>query len=56
MRELEVIVKECILNTVRESIPVAQILRAYIDETVEEEEVVEENVEIIQPTKDDEEE
>lgn len=56
MRELEVIVKECILNTIRESIPVAQILRAYIDETVEEEEVVEENVEIIQPTKDDEEE
>ncbi len=54
MRELEVIVKECVLNTVRESIPVAQILRAYIDETVEEEEVVEENIEIIQP-KDDEE-
>ena len=56
MRELEVIVKECVLNTVRESIPVAQILRAYIDETVEEEEVVEENVEIIQPTKEDDEE
>ena len=54
MRELEVIVKECVLNTVRESIPVAQILRAYIDETVEEEEVVEENIEIIQPEKDEE--
>mgnify|MGYP001289507812 CR=1 FL=1 len=56
MRELEVIVKECVLNTVRESIPVAQILRAYIDETVEEEEVVEENIEIIQPEKEEEEE
>lgn len=55
MRELEVMVKECVLNTVRESIPVAQILRAYIDETVEEEEVVEENIEIIQPTKEDDE-
>ena len=40
-RELEVIVQECILNAVRESIPVESILRAYMDETVEEE-VVEE--------------
>jgi hypothetical protein len=40
-RELEVIVQECILNTVRESIPVESILRAYMDETIEEE-VVEE--------------
>ena len=52
MRELEVIVKECVLNTVRESIPVAQILRAYIDETVEEEDV-EENIGI-QPKEDEE--
>jgi hypothetical protein len=35
-RELEVIVQECILNTVRESIPVEAILKAYMDETVEE--------------------
>ena len=49
MRELEVIVKECVLNTIREGIPVADILRAYIDETTEEEEIVEENVEIIHP-------
>ena len=40
-RELEVIVQECILNAVRESIPVESILRAYMDETVEED-VVEE--------------
>jgi hypothetical protein len=35
-RELEIIVQECILNTVRESIPVEAILKAYMDETVEE--------------------
>ena len=35
-RELEIIVQECILNAVRESIPVESILRAYMDETVEE--------------------
>ena len=40
-RELEIIVQECILNAVRESIPIEGILRAYMDETVEED-VVEE--------------
>jgi hypothetical protein len=40
-RELEIIVQECILNAVRESIPVETILRAYMDETIEED-VVEE--------------
>ena len=35
-RELEQIVQECILNTVRESVPVEAILQAYMDETVEE--------------------
>lgn len=35
-RELEIIVQECVLNTVRESIPVESILRAYMDESVEE--------------------
>jgi hypothetical protein len=35
-RELEIIVQECILNTLRESIPVEAILRAYMDETLEE--------------------
>jgi hypothetical protein len=40
-RELEIIVQESILNAVRDSIPVENILRAYMDETVEEE-VIEE--------------
>jgi len=40
-RELEIIVQECILNTIRESIPVETILKAYMDETIEEE-VIEE--------------
>jgi len=40
-RELEIIVQECIMNTLRESVPVESILRAYMDETIEED-VVEE--------------
>jgi hypothetical protein len=40
-RELEILVQECILNTLRESVPVETILKAYMDETVEED-VVEE--------------
>jgi hypothetical protein len=40
-RELEIIVQECILNTLRENIPVESILKAYMDETVEED-VIEE--------------
>ena len=46
-RELEIIVQECILNTVRDSIPIQTILRCYLDETTEEnvdEEVKEEIV------------
>lgn len=35
-RELEVIIQECILNAIRESIPVESILRAYMDGTMEE--------------------
>lgn len=35
-REIEIIVQECILNTLRESIPVEAILKAYMDETIEE--------------------
>tara|TARA_B110000261_G_C13095345_1_gene361624 strand:+ start:3282 stop:4220 length:939 start_codon:yes stop_codon:yes gene_type:complete len=35
-RELETIIQECILNTIRESIPVESILKAYLDESVEE--------------------
>lgn len=36
-RELELIIKECILETVRESIPVENILRSYLEESIEEE-------------------
>jgi len=51
-RELEIIVQECILNTLRESIPVEAILRAYMDETVEEDVVEEVKEQIIeQPIK-----
>jgi len=55
-RELEIIVQECILNTLRESIPVEAILKAYMDESVEED-VIEEIKEeithepIIQPVE-----
>lgn len=47
-RELEIIVQECILTAVRESIPIETILRAYMDETVEEdviEEIKEQEIE-----------
>ena len=44
-RELEIIVQECILTAIRESIPTEDIIRAYMDEAVEqEEEVVIENL------------
>ena len=46
-RELEIIVKECLLNTVRESIPVENILKIYLDETLETDVQVEETREII---------
>ena len=34
-REFEIVVKECIMNTIRDNIPVEGLLRAYIDETEE---------------------
>lgn len=46
-RDLEVIVQECILLTIRESIPIDTILKAYLDETIEEyveEQIVEKEV------------
>lgn len=52
-RELEIIVQECILNTIRDSIPVETILKAYMDETCEEdviEEIKEKPVELPPPT------
>jgi hypothetical protein len=47
-RELEIIVQECILNTIRENIPVEAILKAYMDETVEEDVVEEIKEQIIE--------
>jgi hypothetical protein len=45
-RELESIVQECILTTIRESVPTEAIIRAYMDESVEqEEEVIIEDIE-----------
>jgi hypothetical protein len=47
-RELEIIVQECILNSLRESVPVEAILKAYMDETTEEDVVEEIKEEYIQ--------
>lgn len=55
-REVELITKDCILEAVRESIPVEAILRAYLDKTIEEnveQEIVHENVEIEKKPGDD---
>ena len=58
-RELELIVKECILNTIRDSVPVEHILRSYMDETEEQDVEVKEveeplpDVELPPPVKDD---
>lgn len=43
MRECETIVRECILKVIQDSMPIEKILRAYIDETTEEE-IIEETV------------
>lgn len=49
-RELETIVQECILSAIRDSIPTEAIIRAYMDESVEqEEEVIIENIEDTEP-------
>lgn len=39
-RELETIIQECIMKTIRESIPTEEIIKAYMDESVEQEEEV----------------
>ena len=46
-RELETIIKEMILNTVRENIPIELILKSYLDETEELDVTVEEKKELI---------
>ena len=50
-RELETIVQECILNAVRESIPIEHILKAYMDETVEEDIVEEIKEQVVEKTE-----
>ena len=56
-RELELIIQESILTTVRESIPTEAIIRAYMDESVEQEEEVHiENIPETQVTKEEEKE
>ena len=57
-RELESIIKEQILNSVRDNIPVEDILKVYLDETIEDDVVVEEKEEIIssEPVEEEEEE
>ena len=47
-RELEIIVQECILNAVRDSIPLESILKAYMDETIEEDVIEEIKEQIIE--------
>lgn len=52
-RELEIIIQECILTTIRDSIPTEQIIRAYMDESEElEEEVTIEEVDKSSENKD----
>lgn len=50
MREIELLVRESLLNVIRDNMPVEQILRAYIDETTEEDvyEVKEDTHEVIE--------
>lgn len=51
-RELEVIAQECILAAIRDSIPTESIIRAYMDEAIEqEEEIIIENIEDIEPAE-----
>jgi hypothetical protein len=52
-RELEVIIRECIMNTIRDTMPVEEILKAYMAETTEEEVDVQEEVIESQPIKED---
>jgi hypothetical protein len=46
-RELELIIREQILNTIRDNIPVEDILKVYLDESIEDDVEVEEKEEII---------
>jgi hypothetical protein len=46
-REVELIVKECILNAMRDSIPIEKLIRSYMDPTIEEDVEVSEETKIL---------
>ena len=46
-REIELIVKECILNAMRETIPIEKLIRSYMDPTIEEDVEVSEETKIV---------
>jgi hypothetical protein len=46
-REFEIIVKECIYNTIRDNIPVEELIKIYLEETIEDVVEVTENEEVI---------
>lgn len=47
-REFEIIVKECIYNTIRDNIPVEELIKMYLEDTIEDVVEVTENEEVIQ--------
>lgn len=50
-RAFEILIQECILLTIRESIPIESIIKSYMDETIEEEVVEEIKEEIVPPNE-----
>jgi hypothetical protein len=54
-RELEIIIKECILDSIRDSIPLEMILKTYMDETIEDHTEIKIKEEIVsqEPVQDD---
>lgn len=58
MREYEIIVQESILTAIRETMPIEQLLKAYIDESIEEEfieEIIEKPYEVVEDSIDEKE-
>jgi hypothetical protein len=46
-REFEIIIKECIYNTIRDNIPVEDLIKMYLEETIEDVVEVTENEEVV---------
>ena len=46
-REIEIIIKDIIINTIRDNIPIENLLRAYLDETEETETIIKERQETV---------